>query len=104
MTLWKLYRWIRKLYTLLVALAALSGIGPAAIPALPGTPPAAPPPASVAPAPATKKVIGSCSTMTDGEQWAASCVVDGQQTAVPGTFASHAAAVAAIQAYRAANA
>lgn len=111
MTLWKLYRWIRKLYALLVALAALSGIGPGAIPAVPGAPPTPTPtpapaytaPAPAVPAPPARKVIGSCSTSSDGKQWVAGCVVDGQQTPVPGTYASHAAAVAAIQAYRAAN-
>lgn len=109
MTLWKLYRRVMALYTIVVALAALSGIGPGAIPAVPGAPPtAAPAPAYTAPAPAVpappaRKVIGSCSTSSDGRLWVAGCVVDGQQTPVPGTFASHAAAVAAIQAYRAAN-
>jgi hypothetical protein len=104
MTLWRIYRWIRKVYTLLVALAVLSGIGPGALPSVPAAPSVAPAvPVYPAPAPVPKKVIGSCSTMSDGKQWAASCVVDGQQTAVPGSFSSHAAAVAAIQAYRAAN-
>lgn len=105
MTLWRIYRWIKKIYALLVALAALSGIGPGAIPATPSTPPAAAP-APVAPAlaPPARKVIGSCATASDGKQWVASCVVDGQQTPLPGVFGSHAAAVAAIQAYRAANA
>jgi len=103
MTLWKLYRWIKKVYTLLIALAALSGIGPGALPSVPAAPSVAPAP-PVYPGPAPKKVIGSCATSSDGKTWGASCVVDGQQTAVPGSFSSHAAAVAAIQAYRAANA
>lgn len=103
MSLWKLYRWARKLYALPVALAALSGIGPGAIPAVPSAPPAYTTPVPPA-APPARKVIGQCSTSSDGKQWVAGCVVDGQQTAVPGTYGSHAAAVAAIQAYRAANA
>lgn len=110
MTLWRIYRWIKKVYTLLVALAALSGIGPGALPAVPHLPGTSAPPAVVAPSPASapaasaaKKVIGSCSTGSDGKVWFATCVVDGQQTVVPGSFSSHAAAVAAIQAYRAAN-
>lgn len=103
MSLWKLYRWIRKIWAIVVALAALSGIGPGALPVVPALPAVAPAPAS-APATPARKVIGSCSTITDGKQWIASCVVDGASFTLPGTFGSHAAALKAIKDFREANA
>lgn len=114
MTLWRIYRWIRKMWRLLVLLAALSGIGPGALP----KPPAIVPPPAVAPAPApapaapAKKVIGGCATgdLYQGAKrvgFNAVCVVDGATYTLPSGptgFPTRAAAQQAIRDFRAANA
>lgn len=114
MTPWRIYRWIRKVYALLVLLAALSGIGPGALPKVPGAPPPpavtpAPVPAPAAPAPPAKKVIGGCATgdgyRADGSKgYYATCIVDGVLTTLPGDWPTRAAAQQAIRDFRAANA
>lgn len=107
MTLTRIYRWLRKVYALLVALAALSGIGPGALPPSPAPPPAiAPaPPAPGSGVTGAKKVIGQCATGSSGPgQWFATCIVDGAQSGLPGLYPSRAAAQQAIRDYRAANA
>lgn len=118
MTLMRLYYLVRKLYRLMVALAALSGIGPGALPKVPGVvpPPAvvapAPPSAPAAPAPPAKKVIGGCATgdIYQGAKrvgFNAVCVVDGASYTLPSGptgFPTRAAAQQAIRDFRTANA
>lgn len=105
MTLWRIYRLVRRLYALLVLLAAASGIGPGAVKAPPAVPA---PPAVVAPAPApappARKVIGQCATGGTTGAWYATCVVDGAQYTLPGTHAKRDEAREAIRVFRAANA
>lgn len=95
----RIYRWIRKVYALLVLLAAVFGVGPGK-PA-PVSPPA-PAPSPIAPT--AKKVVGSCATGSDGAVFFATCVVDGAQTTLPGVFPTRATAQQAIRDFRAANA
>lgn len=104
----RLLTWIRKIYRLLVLLAAIFGVQPGKprMPTAPQiTPPAITPP--VAPAPA-KKVIGQCATgdgyRADGSRgFYATCVVDGAMFTLPGDFPTRAAAQQAIRDFRAAN-
>lgn len=104
------------MYALLVLLAALSGIGPGALPKVPGAPPPvvtpAPAPAPAAPAPPAKKVIGGCATgdLYQGAKrvgFNAVCAVDGATYTLPSGptgFPTRAAAQRAIRDFRAANA
>lgn len=101
-----LIRWLRRIYTLLLALAAIFGVQagqPLPLP-LPTSPPVAVP----APAPAAKKVIGQCATgqgvRVDGSTgFYATCVVDGRSFTLPGDFGSRVLAQRAIKDFREAN-
>lgn len=110
----RIYRWVRKIYALLLLIAAAMGIQPGKPAPVPGAPPATAPvppstPAPMAPTPPAKKQIGSCATADgiriDGSKgFFATCVVDGAQYTLPGDYPTRAAAQQAIRDFRAANA
>lgn len=111
MTLARIYRWIRKVYSLLVLLAAIFGVQPGHALPLPTAPQMTSPvvPAPPVPPPPAKKVIGSCATgegrRADGSTgFYAVCVVDGASFTLPGDYSTRAAAQQAIRDFRAANA
>jgi hypothetical protein len=101
-----LIRWIKRIWGLLLALAAPFGVQagqPLPLP-LPVTPPTVAP----VPAPPAKKVIGQCATgqgvRADGSTgFYATCVVDGRSFTLPGDFGSRALAQQAIRDFREAN-
>ena len=108
----RLLTWIRKVYSLLVLLAAIFGVGPKAQPPAVSTPPPVIAPAPVAPAPPAKKVIGGCATgdIYQGAKrvgFNAVCVVDGATYTLPPPsptgFPTRKAAQQAIRDFRAAN-
>lgn len=110
----RLLAWLRKIYRLLVLLAAIFGVGPGRPQPTPPTPPpaVAPAPAPVTPAPPTKKVIGGCATgdIYQGAKrvgFNAVCVVDGATYVIPPPsptgFPTRKAAQQAIRDFRAAN-
>lgn len=111
----RIYRWVRRIYALLLLIAAAMGVQPGKPAPVPATPPAVAPsippstPAPMVPTLPAKKTIGSCrtgdGTRGDGSKgFFATCVVDGAQYTLPGDYATRAAAQQAIRDFRAANA
>ena len=104
-----LLAWIKRVYRLLLLLAAIFGVQPGKLP-MPTAPQVTPPAITAPPAPAPgKKTIGQCHTgdgyRPDGSRgFYAVCIVDGASfTLPPGDFPTRTAAQQAIAAFRTAN-